>query len=72
MLHSEKEAIARGGSGKTPREGGNEALREIAGRLKALSYRDMNTLAGSINALLSDDVLVASVLLTVADELENA
>lgn len=54
----------------------NAALREIGGRLKKLSYRDMNALAETlqerIGGSLAGDVKLADALLWVADKLESA
>jgi hypothetical protein len=58
-----------------PKADPNAALREIAGRIKKLSYRDMLRLAavlqeeGKINATHED---LASALLGAADKLEKA
>jgi hypothetical protein len=58
---------------KPERNKGNEALREIAGRIKALSYRDMHQLEKLlVDQIEKEDLPVAEALLFVADILENA
>ena len=48
------------------------ALREIAGRIKHLSYRDMMTLACTLKDALRDYDEIAAALLEVSDRMEKA
>lgn len=58
---------------KPERNKGNEALREIAGRIKGLSYRDMLTLERLLALQIEGERReLAEALLYVADELEAA
>lgn len=52
----------------------NDKLREIAGRLKSLPYRDMRTLADAILAgcTTTGNVVTADAILAAADALETA
>ena len=64
--------VGRAGDAAKPEP--NAALREIAGRIKKLSYRDMQRLAGAIcdhGAGTTPPALIAAIL-DAADKLENA
>lgn len=68
MLHQEKETIANG-----RRDKGNEALREIAGRINRLSYRDMQVLSAKLAKVVGfAGNGFSEAILKVADELERS
>lgn len=58
--------------GTPPEKEPNTKLRELAGLLKSLPYRDMDAFAKAISAEMDSAPTVVDAILTAADKLETA